>query len=440
MFRYTQRLFMITAALTMALMLAGCGASTGGSGGGGDGGGGGGGGGGGPNEGDTSAYAGHLAWTLGVTRTPGIRVRDLASVKYIHQADIDEDSDSTNYFAPTLSADGGTLGDLRDTVITVGGSDQNVNLVELVDLGTGDVKTVPTGTGDPDTWRMATPPSVTGDGGAAVFVDWIMGTDEFGLPTGVRDPEIVLWSGSGQPSVLTDLGDDVEDSCPLVTADGSTVYFLSDRDRAGRDIYRLDVASRDVERLTVTGEPLIDELSQGYPFGCDLQASDDGSALAFGAELTDGSQGLFVMNTTTGVVTRTDESALGHVSLLITTAFALSGDGGTMMFTTQETSPYITRLYAVDLDAPGVPHLIKEDAFATKPPAALPMTAPAWLALSGDGGTVAALLKNYRHDEGYESLVVMRYDKVTWTLSSPTTVIDAKGTGSPALGIRDLVF
>src|SRR5699024_9422616 len=90
--------------------------------------------------------------------------------------------------------------------------------------------------------------------------------------------------------------------------------------------------------------------------------------------------------------------------------FALSKNGERLVFTTLERAPWIARLYAVELDNPGVVTLIKEDEGDVPENFSFPPLAPAWLALSDDGQTIAARLKNTAADDPYDILAVMRFD------------------------------
>ena len=80
------------------------------------------------------------------------------------------------------------------------------------------------------------------------------------------------------------------DSTPSFAADGNSVLFESNRDRQGTDIYRLDLRTQEVVRLT--SEP-----------GNDLEAkeSPDGRHIVFGSE-RDGDYEIYVMDADGGNV------------------------------------------------------------------------------------------------------------------------------------------
>jgi Tol biopolymer transport system component len=103
---------------------------------------------------------------------------------------------------------------------------------------------------------------------------------------------------TGEETQLTDTPD-AWDSTPSFAADGNSVVFESSRDRQGSDVYRLDLRTREVARLTA--EP-----------GNDLEAkeSPDGRHVVFASE-RDGDYEVYVMDVDGGNVRQlTDDEAV----------------------------------------------------------------------------------------------------------------------------------
>jgi TolB protein len=94
---------------------------------------------------------------------------------------------------------------------------------------------------------------------------------------------------TGEETRLTDTPE-AWDSTPSFAADGNSVLFESNRDRQGTDIYRLDLRTQEVVRLT--SDP-----------GNDLEAkeSPDGGHIVFGSE-RDGDYEIYVMDADGGNV------------------------------------------------------------------------------------------------------------------------------------------
>jgi Tol biopolymer transport system component len=127
-----------------------------------------------------------------------------------------------------------------------------------------------------------------------------------------------------------------------ISGDGSTVAFASTTDahaptgttdtNAAMDIFRWDVASRRVLRIT----------NGDAPSNSDPTLSDDGRAIAFNSKATDIAAGerdldanddLFLWNASTATVSRLTTS--GAMSLADTMYPEVSGDGRTVAFSSQ---------------------------------------------------------------------------------------------------------
>jgi Tol biopolymer transport system component len=190
---------------------------------------------------------------------------------------------------------------------------------------------------------------------------------------------IEVWDRSGNQRIRITEGES-SDSSPMLTADGKSIFFLSDRD-GEVDLYRAEVKEgADVERLDALAATGVEAIAgtAGGP-----QISGDGRWLVFVGALGGQRKGAFLVDTQAQEVSRLDsgEGSVENVSI--------SHDGSTLSWTagcTPTCSGWIRPTVG------GTPHLVVEDVFLTSP-----------LALSPDGSQIA-----YLSNEGV--LLVMRGD------------------------------
>jgi Tol biopolymer transport system component len=358
---------------------------------------------------DTSGYEGKLSWSLNmILGMPSLRVWDLASSSYAARLDSPEDA-LENYLHPATSRDGSTL---VHTFSSGAITDSDFVLeIARVDLATGAVTRVPRDTGTPDQVRFSQQASVSGDGSAIAFSQFMATYSPDLVPDSQTDGDIAIVVDGGEPQALTT--SDAEDTCPKITADGQSVIFWSDRDFGDGDLYRVAATEgATVERLSYAAHPDITGFSTGLRSACAFDVSDDGARLAFLGR-TDEGAAVFVMDTATKAIERVSTIAHGSAS-----AFSLSGDGTRIAFMTSaklaegtEDEETVMRLYAAELG--GSATLLLESSFVdvTKPNA-LMATSASSLALSRDGSALATMLSNPERtgDEIPMKLVVMRFD------------------------------
>jgi len=188
-------------------------------------------------------------------------------------------------FEPDVSADGKTIVYASQPT----GSD-NTRL-NLMDVDGGNRRPLTSGAG---TGLVVTDdyPHWSPDGKSIVF-QRTTATDE-----GVDADLWLIDVEAGEETRLTDTPD-AWDSTPSYAADGNSVVFESNRDHQGSDVYRLDLGTREVARLTA--EP-----------GNDLEAkeSPDGRHIVFASE-RDGDYEVYVMDADGGNVRQlTDNEAV----------------------------------------------------------------------------------------------------------------------------------
>ncbi len=386
---------------------------------------------GGATTGDTSGYEGRLAWSAwALLDVPAFRLWDLPSSAHTASRD----------------ASSSTLQNLPDAALSPDGTRAAYTLIEntaIDDSYDEHVVLIDAANGSTVAEANVTPPSpnvevytrrasIADNGTVALELHSATFDPGTGSVTGTSDTDVALWTvGSGEPAAIPGAADPAEDRCPRITADGSTVYFVSDRD-GPRDFYRVAAAGGAVERLPFADDPAITEVLDGL-FGCPFQLSDDGGTLAFMGKTSAGDRA-FVMDTASGAVSQIGTGASGQ---LRSGGLALSADGTHAAFVTSETLSGATdvryRLYGQLLDGSAPATVIATNLFSDLNRFDIVDASATSLALSADGSEVAYVGLDPTADQGFYGLFVRGFDG-----SDPRLV-----TNDPdaiMLGLLDITF
>jgi hypothetical protein len=332
-------------------------------------------------ERDTSGYDGLLLWTKGSGF--GVMGWDLAGSRLAVSEEVPFDG-SDRLGQPRASADRSTIALVAYEEIAEG---KLLGSVRGVGLGAGGGWRYRTDDLKPNQHRLTQQPWLDSTGNlvavaeSTITKEW---NEDLGMDLYFESPlSIEVWDRSGNQRIRVTEGDSSHSS-PMLTADGKTVFFLSDRD-GEVDLYRAEVKEgADVERLDALAATGVEAIAgtAGGP-----QISGDGRWLVFVGALGGQRTGAFLLDTPAGGFTRLDsgegsnEGSVENVSI--------SHDGSTLSWTagcTPTCSGWIRPTVG------GTPHLVVEDVFLTSP-----------LALSPDGSQIA-----YLSNEGV--LLVMRGD------------------------------
>ncbi len=387
-----------------------------------------GGGGGGGTAGDTAGYHGRLVWsTWNLFSVPYFRVWDMPTSSFIAQRDASNDPAQILPDA-TVSPDGS----LAAYAVLQGAPvskdyDEHAIVVDLA-TGTGTAATV--SAPSPDVEVYTRQPSISSTGQVALEIHSAT-YDPTGSTLPVfSDTDVALWTpGSGEPAVIPGASDPADDTCPTITADGSSVVFSSDRD-GPKDFYRVPATGGTVERLTYTVDADILYVQSG-PFGCDFVLSDDGGRLMFEGHVTGGNR-LYLMDTTTGTVQEVGTGAKGKVA---DATWDMSADGSTLAFLTLEELNGGTdgrlRLYRENLDSLAPPTIITANLLSD--PQRFDLTTATRPALARDGSEVAYIGLDTEAPEGLYGLFVRGSDG-----ADPRLVTNA--LDDIVLGALDMTF
>jgi Tol biopolymer transport system component len=219
----------------------------------------------------------------------------------------------------------------------------------------------------------------------------------FDVQSGALD--IGLWDGS-EVRLLTD--DEAIDTLPTITADGQTVIFISNRDRSDGDFYRIDLNGETTPtRLSIEADPAIASIKGGMT--ALYRMSADGSRLLFFAQLQEGDEVPYMMDTTTGELTR-----FAMPEGVQATQFDLSGDGTLFAFTGTNSSasdPTNQPMYVIHTNAPDTVTTIGERGIYGS------------IAVNQDGSAIGASITDFNNSENPLIYAVMRSDG-----SDPKTV------------------
>lgn len=331
-------------------------------------------------ERDTSGYDGLLLWTKGSGF--GVMGWDLAGSRLAVSEEVPFDG-SDRLGQPRASADRSTIALVAYEEIAEG---KLLGSVRGVGLGAGGGWRYPTDDLKPNQHRLTQQAWLDSTGNlvavaeSTITKEW---NDDLGMDLYFESPlSIEVWDRSGNQRIRITEGES-SDSSPMLTADGKTVFFLSDRD-GEVDFYRAEVKEgADAERLdalTTTGIEAIAGTAGGP------QISGDGRWLVFVGDLGGLRKGAFLVDTQAQEVSRLDsgEGSVENVSI--------SHDGSTLSWVDGcEFHIASCRGWTRPTEG-GEPRLMAEDVFVSSP-----------LALSPDGSQIA-----YLSNEGV--LLVMRGD------------------------------
>lgn len=413
--------------LATLLLLAGCGSTPSAPGGGGGtpppaGGG---------STGDTSGYAGRLAWSASsALSVPAFRVWDLASSRFTASRDA---SSSTLQSLPgaALSPDGTRAAyTLIENTPFDRSYDEHVVVIDAADGSVVGEATVTAPSADTEVYTRNA--SLADDGTVALQLRSVSYDPSTGAPDTGSDVDIALWTpGGGEPAAIPGANSSTDDRCPRISADGGTVTFVSERDGVV-DFYRVPAAGGSVTRLSYTAEASITQVEPGL-FGCPFQLSDDGGTLAFVGN-TAGGDRAFAMDTATGSIMPLDAGVQGT---LRPTSLALSGDGTRAAFVTMEPvasgNDLRYRLYGVSVHAGATPTVIVSDLLTDMQRFDVGESSATSLALSRDGRSLAYVGIDPTADQGFLGLFVRRFDG-----SDPRLVTN--DDADLMLGMLDITF
>ncbi|MEM9692705.1 MAG: hypothetical protein AAGA56_09180 [Myxococcota bacterium] len=258
---------------------------------------------------DTSELSGTFAWFNPFDRK--ITVRQLASNTVLYENEPGPDEQLTNLATsgnrPQLSPDGGHL--VYSRLRPEGPNDAPRPTIRVVDLSSGSETQLP------NSFRGISP-TVSSDGSRVAFrsEEVVLGEDgEVASSTGKSD--IAIWNVGSEPVLLTD--DDADDRFPYLSADGSTVIFVSNRDGSEYEFYSVPAdGSAEPTALTSTHPTVVFRRSLE---DCFFDVIDDASHVVFMAPIDSGNNGAFVLDVGLNTVATTDAEGV--------TAVSISGDG-----------------------------------------------------------------------------------------------------------------
>lgn len=304
--------------LLLMMAMAGCDNGTGGGGGGSgneeDTGGGGGGG----DKANTSGYDGLLTWTKGLQF--GVFLWDLPASKMSFQ-DYNADDLFAMRTAPTISADRSTLAYTQNESVGLGGMMATTIVRDLVN---NEEFIYPNDGIAANQQRLSYTPSLSADGQIVAVsekrFDWV--DTEFGrMPENETAQNIQVWNRKTGTLIDVTSGNS-SDYLPRLSADGSRVLFVSDRDEKKGDFYLADVqAGAAVTRVSFRANAAIQDIDYiGRPGTFSVSADLRWVAfVAFAKIRNDQNEwNYFLLDTTTGSVEHLDVQPHG---------FALSKDG-----------------------------------------------------------------------------------------------------------------
>ncbi|MDP9341728.1 MAG: DPP IV N-terminal domain-containing protein [Actinomycetota bacterium] len=189
------------------------------------------------------------------------------------------------------------------------------------------------------TLPAAAGPKATPTNGRIVFV---------GGQTGNADIYSINPDGTGLVNLTHDPGDD---SQPAVSADGTKIAWISDRDAGNRDVYVMNADGTGVQRLTT------DPYSESWP-----SFSPDGTRIVFGSNIDikhDTDPQLYVMNADgSNVVRLTDDGSFDDQA-------RFSPDGSKIAFTSFRGGD--AEIYVMNADGSNQTNITHNEAFDEYP-------------------------------------------------------------------------
>lgn len=349
---------------------------------------------------DTSDYEGRLTWSR--AGRLGVFLWDLPTSELLHARKVgklEEDEEFFAYSAPTLSADGTTWAHTVETNFVLTAYQSHV---EIVDVESGEmVRYTDAGLGA-DEIRHTILPSLSRDGRRVAVAEAHAKLSDDGLPEDGTPLSIEIWDRDADVRIRVTDGPS-EDTWPILSADGTRVLFLSDRDERKGDFYLADVEENAaLQRLSFKSEPSITDLQMARLPGC-LAASADLRWVVFRARAEKENE-FFLLDTLDGSVVRLDTRPAGNLSdgaIVMRHAIAISADGSTLAF----------KMQVLDVPEDGDP-IIETQVFvapredlskATVVRTSQDVSMVHGLALSADGSQLA-------FSEGTESLWISRAD------------------------------
>lgn len=268
-----------------------------------------------------------------------------------------------------------------------------------MDLDSGEVIPYPTDDLAENEVRNAVLPSLSADGSRVAVGESTATLGEFDLPTDPSPLSIEVWDRKSNERIRVTDGS-AKDTFPFLSADGSRVLFLSDRDEPGGwDFYLANVAEgADVERLSFRNHADIVRLNFDLPEW--ISVSADLRWLAFIASVEEGGAGLFLMDTSSGGIERIEyepvvAEPLGADAVVILESVAISGDGSRLAISLTYLDAESERIGGQVLTSPR-----EERAFTLVRQSNLSMRP---VALSANGSQIA-------YTEGLQNLYVDRLD------------------------------
>ena len=359
---------------------------------------------------DTSAFNGRLSWTgLGLGGGSALRVWDLQASRYV--ALLEATLEDSVYSESKVSEDGRSVLYTRNNPFGLFSGD--LGQIGLIDLPNATTTLSPIETGNDNEVRVARNASANATADTVAFDQRILTFDDMGLTVDETPRDIALWTPGGAVRVLETSPS--QDDCPHLSADGGSVIFQSSRG-GERALWFRSTAEG------ASAEPFGDrDLAEGLRLACYYDASADNRSAAYVS--TDGERELILVTTrdATGDYTHRDIAPATDIETLA--HFALSSDGSTLVFSTNETRQpdtpdvnIVTRLWRVDLPG-GEPVLIGQGNFRDQN--FLNVGSP--LGISPDGQVIAAV---FADSQLLLRLVVLRSDG-----SDVTTVTDVDESG-----------
>jgi Tol biopolymer transport system component len=278
----------------------------------------------------------------------------------------------------------------------------------IYDATTGSETMIPSEEGESTRFSTQPAPSTIG---TVVFVHQlhtINPENSFDIQSGFTD--IALWDGN-EVRLLTD--DEAGDTNPTISADGQTVIFISNRDRSDGDFYKIDLSGDGTPtRLSIENDPAIASIKSSIPMTYRLTA--DGSKILFFAQLQDGGEAPYVMDTNSGELTR-----LGMPEGVQALNFDMSGDGSLIAFTgLNSADPLSSPVYVIRTTSPDTVETVGEQG------------SYGGVTVSPDGSALAAILTDFTNSEMPFRVVVMRPDgSDQQTVSNDESIVSMFSTG-----------